>query len=205
MSGFPGRHPEPPADLDKRRLPLATLAEAAFYRGHRRTHSPIHFNRIAGRFASPDGASFGTLYLGEDPYTAFIEAFGQGMASGPLGVFVSESWLSTRCLCAVLASRSLRLVDLSSGAALKHLATGADSRLADGAHDVSQRWAAALWAHPEQPDGLLYRARNAPDHRSIALFDRIEDVLVAPCSGNLLDDGAQLARILDHFDCALIP
>jgi hypothetical protein len=77
--------------------------------------------------------------------------------------------------------------------------------LADGAHEVSQRWAAALWAHPEQPDGPLYRARNAPDHHSIALFDSVADALVAPCSSNLLQDDVRLAAILDHFGCALIP
>ncbi|MCA9878663.1 MAG: RES family NAD+ phosphorylase [Thermomicrobiales bacterium] len=186
-------------------MPLVTLAEAVVYRGHHRTYAPIHFNRTAGRFASPDGVSFGTLYVGEDAYAAFIEAFGQGLVSSPLGVFASEAWLATRCLCVISATRPLRLVDLSSGSALKRLSAQADGRLADGAHHVSQQWAAALWAHPEQPDGLLYRARNAPDHRSMALFDRVEDVLAAPCSGNLLDDEAQLARILDRFNCALIP
>ena len=205
MSGFPGHHPEPPDDLHARSLPLITLAGADLYRGHRHSNTPLHFNRTAGRFASPDGTSFGTLYVGEDAFTAFVEAFGQGLVSDALGLFVSEGWLTTRCLCIVTATRPLRLVDLSSGTALKRLSALADSRLADGAHEVSQRWAAALWAHPERPDGLLYRARNAPDHRSIALFDRAEDVLVAPCSSNLLRDDARLAAILDHFGCALIP
>lgn len=202
---IPGRYPEPPADLQQRRLPLIWFDGIDLYRGHRRSHAPVDFNRTTGRFASPDGVSFGTLYAGENSYAAFIEAFGQGLASGPLGIFVSEAWLATRCLCVVSASRPLRLVDLSSGAALKQLSTGADSRLADGPHDVSQRWAAALWAHPEQPDGLLYRARNAPDHRSVALFDRAGDALVAPCAANLLQDSAELAALVDHFGCALIP
>lgn len=205
MPGFPGQHPEPPADLHERSLPLLTLVGAALYRGHRRAHAPLYFNRTAGRFAPPDGVSYGTLYVGEDAFAAFIEAFVQGLVADPPGLFVSEGWLATRCLCVVSATRPLRLVDLSSGTALKRLSVRADGRLADGPHEVSQRWAAALWAHPDQPDGLLYRSRNAPDHRSIALFDRAADALVAPCSANLLRDDAHLATLLDHFGCALIP
>lgn len=181
------------------------MSEVAWYRGHHRDFSPVYFNRDVGRFAAPDGARFGTMYVGEDAVAAFIEAFGQGLGSTPLGIYVSESLLQTRCLCTVSVSRPLRLVDLSTGAALKKISRDADSRIADGPHDVSQRWAAAFWAHPEQPEGLLYRARNAPDHRSIALFDRAADAIVAPCSGNVLQDAQRLAAILDHFDCALIP
>ena len=145
------------------------------------------------------------MYMGEDAFTAFIEAFGPALLSDPAGVFVSQSLLATRCLCTITTTRPLRLVDLSRGAALKQLSAHADSRLADGPHQVSQRWAEALWAHPEQPDGLLYRARNAPDHRSIALFNRAQDALIAPCTSNLLREGSRLAAILDHFGCALIP
>lgn len=197
--------PEPPPDLDQRRLPLVTIHEATWYRSHRRDFSPVYFNRSAGRFAAPDGERFGTMYVGEDPFAAFIEAFGQGLRSDPLGIYVSESLLRTRCLCEVSVRRPVRLVDLSTGAALKSISGDADSRIADGPHDVSQRWAAAFWAHPDQPDGLLYRARNAPDHRSIALFDRVSDAIAAPCVDNVLQDTARLAAILDHFDCALIP
>lgn len=205
MGGFPEQRPAPPADLHERRLPLIAVADATLYRGHHRDRSPVYFNRTAGRFAPPDGVAFGTMYVGEDALAAFIETFGPALLSGPVGVFVSQSLLATRCLCTITTARPLRLVDLSRGAALKQLSAHADSRLADGPHDVSQRWAEALWAHPEQPDGLLYRARNAPDHRSIALFDRAEDALVAPCSANVLRDNARLAAILDHFGCALIP
>lgn len=182
-----------------------TIREATWYRGHRQDFSPVYFNRAEGRFAAPDGQLFGTMYVGEDAFAAFIEAFGQGLRSDPLGIYVSESLLQTRCLCMVSVRRPMRLVDLSTGTALKRLSRDADSRIADGPHDVSQRWAAALWAHPDQPDGLIYRARNAPDHRSVALFDRAADAITAPCSGNLLRDGNRLAAILDHFGCALIP
>lgn len=145
------------------------------------------------------------MYVGEDEFAAFIEAFNQGMGSTPLGLFVSESLLASRCLCVVTSSRPLRLVDLTSGAALKRLSAEADSRICDGPHAVSRRWAAALWSHPDQPDGLIYLSRNAPDHRSIALFDCAADALVAPCTENLLLDPRRLGAVLEHFGCALIP
>lgn len=201
----PGAYPEPPGDLAERRLPLREIVEPAWYRGHPRAYGPLHFNRTAGRFAPPDGQVFGTLYIGEDEFSAFIEAFNQGMGSTPLGLFISESLLASRCLCLVTATRPLRLVDLTSGAALKRLSIDADSRIGDGPHAISQRWAAALWSHPNQPDGLMYLSRNAPDHRSIALFDRAANALVAPCAENLLLDPRRLGAILEHFGCALLP
>jgi hypothetical protein len=186
-------------------LPLVTLLGMSLFRGHSRRHDPLHFNRRAGRFAPPDGQSFGTLYLGADEHAAFVEAFSHGLGSTPLGLFISSSLLQKSCLCSVTVTRPLRLVDLTSGAALKRLAAEADSRIGDGPHPISQRWAAALWSHPEQPDGLLYLTRNAPDHRSIALFDRAAGALVTDCATNLLANPERLGRILDHFGFALIP
>jgi hypothetical protein len=201
----PGFYPEPPSDIAQRHLPLVTLGGTPLFRGHSRRYGPLHFNRRAGRFAPPDGETFGTLYLGADEHAAFIEAFSHGLGSTPLGLFISASLLRQSCLCIVTATRPLHLVDLTSGATLKRLAANADSRISDGPHAVSQRWAAALWSHPEQPDGLVYLTRNAPDHRSIALFDRIAGALATNCTTNLLVDAKRLGRILDHFGCALIP
>jgi hypothetical protein len=186
-------------------LPVAIHSQGTLYRNHKRRHDPLYFNRTAGRFAAPDSSSFGVLYLGEDEYAAFIEGFSQGIGSTPLGLFISQSLLQQNCLCAVRITRPLRLVDLTSGAALKRLAADADSRIGDGPHIVSRRWAAALWGHPDRPDGLIYLARNAPDHRSIALFDRAAEAVAAGCAENVLLDPARLGRILEHFGCAMIP
>jgi hypothetical protein len=201
----PDAFPEPPPDLAQRRLPIAVHAGAPLYRNHKRQRSPLYFNRAVGRFAPPDDEAFGVLYLGEDEYAAFIKGFSQGVGSSPLGLFISQGLLHQNCLCVVGVGRSLRLVDLTSGAALKRLAANADSRIGDGPHAISRRWAAALWAHSDQPDGLIYLARNAPDHRSIALFDRAADAVAADCAENLLLDPARLGRILEHFGCAVIP
>lgn len=205
VADAPGPLPEPPDDLAKRTLPLRTIQDPVWYRGHRASRHPLHFNHRRGRFASPDGATFGTLYLGEDEYAAFIEAFSQSAESLSLGMVFSRSLLRESCLCLVRSSRPLQLVDLTTGAALKRLAASADNRINDGPHWLSQRWAAALWAHPAQPDGLLYRARNAPDRLAVALFDRTANDLNSDCRTNLLTDRQRVGQLLDHFGYALVP
>jgi hypothetical protein len=72
---------------------------------------------------------------------------------------VTLTALALRDRAKVNASRPLRFVDLT-GEGLAWI--GADSRLASGSYDVSQRWALALYRHPSQPDGLLYRTRIEP-------------------------------------------
>ena len=37
---------------------------------------------------------------------------------------------------------------------------------------IAQRWSRALWEHPQQPDGIIYRSRHDPSKVCAALFDR---------------------------------
>jgi hypothetical protein len=201
----PGPEPEPPHDLATRALPLRTFHNPTWFRGHKRKYGPLHFNAVGGRFCAPDRARFGTLYLGTDPRGAFLEAFVQSLGPAATGYVVSQTLLNQSCLCVVMATRPLHLVDLTTGPMLRRLAANADSRISAGSHAVSQRWAEAFWSHPEQPDGILYPCRRAPELHSVALFDRVREDLVADCATNLLQDPGALAAILDHYDCALIP
>lgn len=111
------------------------------------------------------------MYLGEADYCSFIEAFSQQAHHlHSSGLFVSERALEASCLCRVTANRPLRLVDLTLGRNLKRI--NSDNRICDGPHHESQLWSRAFWEHPLTPDGIYYRSRNAPELRSIALFDR---------------------------------
>jgi hypothetical protein len=203
--GPPGPLPEPPRDLRERDLPLREFVRPVRYRGHKATRNPLYFNSVAGRFAPPSG-QFGTLYLAEDEYCSFIEAFNQQIIDrGPLGPIVSGKGLANRCLCPVGATRTIRLVDLTNGAALRQLSPEADNRINDGPHAVSQRWSLAFWEHPSQPDGLYYRSRRAPERFSIALFDRVAPELESNCEQNLLRDPSRLGAILRHYGCFLVP
>ena len=201
----PGPEPEPPADLASRPLPLREFADPTWFRGHNRDYDPLHFNAASGRFCAPDRIAFGTLYVGMDPRGSFIEAFVQHVGMTPVGYVVSQRLIDRSCLCRVRATRPVRLVELTTGAALRRLSADADARISTGSHAVSQRWAEAFWRHPDRPDGILYPCRHAPEFPSVALFDRVRADLVADCATNLLRDPHVLAAILDYYGCALIP
>jgi hypothetical protein len=201
----PGSEPEPPDDLARRPLPLRTFEDPTWFRGHKITYGPLHFNAISGRFCAPDRSQFGTLYLGTDPRGAFLDAFAQHLGTAGVGYVVSHNLLGRSCLCIVRATRPLHLVDLTTGPTLRRLSANADARISTGSHAVSQRWAEAFWRHPEQPDGMLYPCRRAPELHSVALFDRVQPHLIAGDAANVLQDLDQLVAILDHYDCALIP
>jgi hypothetical protein len=195
----------PPIDLADRSLPIRMFEDPIWYRGHKATRHPIVFNRTTGRFASPDG-EFGMLYLGEDEFCSFLEAFSQEVNNERFrGPVASIRRLEQCCLCPVHVSGEVRLADLTNGAALRSLSPDADNRINDGPHAVSQLWSRAFWAHPSRPDGLLYRSRRVPERCAIALFDRVAARVETDCEQNLLARPVRLASLLDHYGCALIP
>lgn len=200
----PGPEPEPPSDLASRSLPLRAIDDPAWFRGHNRDYGPLHFNAASGRFCAPDRIAFGTLYLGTDPRGSFIEAFAQHVATTAAGYVVSQRLIERSCLCLVRTTRPVRLVDLTTGAALRRLSANADARISTGSHAMSQRWAESFWRHPDQPDGILYPCRRAPEFVSVALFDRVRPDVVVDCTTNLPRDPHALAAILNHYECALI-
>jgi hypothetical protein len=198
--------PVPPPDLAERRLPILTMPPTPWYRGHNARHPPLHFNPRRGRFTPPAG-NVGVLYVGVDARGAFVEAFCHDETRRD----VEEVTLRASCLCPVQPTRPFRLVDLSAARALRRL--GADNRVCDGPHALSRWWAAALWAHPDRPDGIYYRSRLAPELFSVALFeDRAADALRADCVGNcqadcpsnLLAVPSELDPILDYLEIALV-
>jgi hypothetical protein len=180
-------HPEPPDSLAAWDLPLVD-AGSPWYRCHRIARAAIHFNtgRI-GRFNAPNG-EYGVLYLGADPFCDFIETFGQAM----------------RRIDVRPGRGPFRLVDLT-GEGLARI--GADNRLNTTTSDraLPQRWALALWRHPQRPDGLLYRVRHDPARIGVALFDRVGDVLTVHHADNVLAKPDALSPILSTYGFALNP
>lgn len=100
-------------------------------------------------------------------------------------------------------ARPLRLVDLT-GSGLARI--GADARLTSSDYGISQRWALALWAHPEQPDGILYPARRDPSRHSVAIFDRAADAVSAVRLGSLIEPPLDtvLADVMDTYGFILL-
>jgi hypothetical protein len=195
---LPEPHPDPPADIHLRRLPIEPSPGPSI-RSYERGRAPIFFGRTGlNRFDAPAG-QFGALYVGVDIYGAFIETFGRQLSTRD----IQWAQLAAREMAVILQSRPLRLVDLI-GPGLSRI--GADARLADGSYEISRRWALAFHEHPDQPDGILYRSRHDPSRFCIAIFDRAASALSARSIGSLADphNTDLLADLLGTYEYGLI-
>ena len=94
-------------------------------------------------------------------------------------------------------NRPLQLVDLR-GSGLKGI--GADGRLiVGGDYSMARRWSKALHDHPQEIDGIWYRARNDPDRLSVAVYNRAAGVLEMVMEWKLASS-AGLQRVLPIID-----
>lgn len=139
------------------------------------------------------------MYAAADAWGAFIETFGS--ATGIRVVASSE--LQSRSISHLNSLTALTLVDLT-GSGLARL--GADARLCDGEHALSQRWALSLWMHPKQVDGIYYRARHDPSRYCAAIFDRAQDKITISRQQVLGGDDwrSTLADILNTYEFGLV-
>jgi hypothetical protein len=195
----PGAHPLPPADLDQRALPLIAPPSNSWFRMHRVGVPVLAYDRSPRhRFNAPDG-EFGILYCASDPQCAFIETFGDTTWQHRT---VSLAELRLRSLTEVLIPGSLRLVDLTGP---RLAALGVDLRLTTGTHRIARAWSLALWAHPQQPDGIYYVSRRDSERRCIAVYDRAGAVLAIRNSISLADPSqiSLLADVLDTYHFGL--
>lgn len=201
MSSHPGLHPEPHADLNNRQpLVFSLTTETQLYRLHRKDKEALFFGKTKrNRFDAPDG-SYGVIYLGHDAHCAFIETFGQATGES----LVTVAALQERLLAEVEVTRDLSLIDLANSGGLARI--GADGRLLDGPHEISQRWSLALKHHPTSPDGIVYRARHDQARFSYALFDNVKDALRERPRGSLADlaNAPLLADILKIYSFGLV-
>jgi hypothetical protein len=171
MTELPGEHPLPHPELSMQTPLIFTVKVGEIlYRHHPTVNDPLYFGMSGNnRFDDPDcatGATFGVLYLGEDPHCCFIESCG-----ATTGVpAVSGAYLDARSIAKIELTEELRFVDLASSGGLTHV--GADGRLLTGSYRVAQRWSAALRLHPAKPDGIRYLSRHDPTRIAYAIFTR---------------------------------
>jgi len=193
------RSQHPPSDLHTRQLPIKELS-GNLYRIHQSENGPIYFGRSkTTRFDHPDGTAgtFGTLYVAQDEYGAFIETFGESE-----GNTVSEAGLSSKSI-STITIKPMQFVDVTaSGAA--HI--GAAGEISAGDHALSQLWAKELFHHPDKPDGIYYRARHDLSKFSIAIFDRSPKLVGCASTVGLMDLPFRpiLGKILDHYRFSLV-
>jgi hypothetical protein len=196
--------PRPPANLHERALLVERFDAPILYRIHRRTLAPLWFGPGAGnapssRFDDPEcpRCAFGVCYLGLTREAAFAETF----LRRPPVRFISRRDVDARGIAMILVRDPLRLVPVH-GRGLGQL--GATSTITSGPHAAARPWSRAIWEHPEQPDGLVYRCRHDDDQLAVALFDRARHKVEAGPSHPLRADKPWWGTVLDRYAVALV-
>ena len=173
---------------------------------------PLSFNPTSrGRFNAPSG-EYATTYVSTSIAGAFVETLLQAVprdpeTGRPLITRSSRGRDRLQELRGTSAStgRALRLADLRDRGlmvigATNELATESSLRR----QPLVQRWALALYRHPDRPDGIIYRARHDPACESLALFDRAIDLLAPIDAVDYLSLPDVLAGLMERYRVELI-
>lgn len=195
----PGSPPLPPANFASRPLRTTTLSVGEIlYRIHRADRGPLYFGRAKDpeqrqRWDAPDGG-YGVCYLAREESTAFVETLLRDLELDA----VPETELAIRSLARVCIRDPIRLAEMHGRALRSH---GADASVVQGPYPVTWEWSAAIHAHPEEPDGILCRARHDDSGFTIALFERAADKIELLASTGLLNPARihDLANWLDRY------
>lgn len=185
------------ADLPVR-LPLQVVgAGAVLIRIHEVNRSPLWFGPAKGspplnRFDDVEG-EFRVLHAGLTHACAFAEKF---LRNRPVRVFSLRS-IGRFGIASIRVVRPLRLVQVK-GPGLARL--GVTASISSGPYEESQRFARELWLHPDQPDGILHRARHDDDEVSVALFDRAREAIAWNSIDSIrLEEHELLAELLARY------
>lgn len=161
----PRKHRPAPERIAKSLAPFLVEVNEAFFRMHHSKWGPLYFGKDgSSRFSDPE-RKYGVLYGGLTYFGAFSESIGQEIAPVDLSLNILDQMLSVTDaqlkeheLCILKPLRSLQLVDLQ-GPLLRHF--GADARLIIGDdYALSQKFSRAIHQHPDNIDGIRYRARS---------------------------------------------
>jgi hypothetical protein len=168
---------------------------------HARARNALWFGPGAGllpihRFDDPD-SRFHVCYLAAAMEICFAETF---LRNPPVRILSLDD-LASRSIATIEVRRELRLVPVH-GPGLARL--GVTAELASGAdYSVSQSWSAALWRHPDKPDGILYRSRHDDSALCVAVYHRAKHNLAVVRDKSLAEDAPQLARLLKRYGVGL--
>jgi hypothetical protein len=170
--------PPPPPDLDRRKLSLKLL-KGSLFRVHLTAREPVYFGKTKSERFDDPLSQFGVLYAALDPQAAFAEVFLRQLSL----MLIRELDLQERSLAEIVCRR-VQCVDLT-GNGLRRMSC--DNRIAtEKPYTVTQQWSRALFAHPQKPDGLIYRSRHNPQFKCVALFDRCQSRIVLNQSHGLM-------------------
>ena len=168
---------------------------------HSRTYPPIFYSSLAGnRFAMPN---LGTLYLGHDARTCFLEKYGDEIYgarnSGVPPTLPAADWRARR-LTAIAVS-ALKICDLTASATLA--ACGVDLGSLN-CHELRypQAWAKAIMEHPAAFDAILYASRFT-QMPCLAIYDR-RSLKIKILNTHPLSSHPDGMKFLAEFQIALV-
>lgn len=163
---------------------------------------PAYFGRaMRYRFDAPSGA-FGVCYLGTTLACCFLEVFHLQPAPGTRQPTLARTDLNNYYVAVAHLLRPLRLARLADDALVS---LGIDQRVTAGDdYRLSQRWAAAIHAHPSDVDGVIYATRHHNQFYAVALFDRAAQAIEFTRLGMLGEPGdaalwSESNRVLQRF------
>ncbi len=189
--------PLPPEDFGRRAVVTVTVnRRRLLYRIHRTENAALFYGRTGvNRFDAPD-RGYGVCYLGLSLRAAFAETF----LRRPGATLIDWRDLAARSVTELRVTETLRPVRLY-GPGLSKM--GATAAVTQGPHAITQFWSAALHTHPDDPDGVAYRARHDDDEKCLALFERTASPFERVSTVSLIDDPKKLGALLDHYGIGL--
>lgn len=179
------------------------LPRTILWRIHRGRHDPLYFGRqsdpaLRNRWDS-EWCRYGVCYLAEKPEGAFVEGLLRQSRDA-----IAEADLESRAFARIEVLDDLHLADFS-GKGIRSMGVTATDIYAD--YPATWKLSEATYAHPDEADGIAYRANHATDEIVYAIFDRARpklqlvrtDALMAPASR------AFLYACFDAFRVSIVP
>lgn len=178
-------------------------AGTIWWRIHRLEHRPLLFGPEAGgsprhRFDAP-GGEYRVVYAGASREASFAEVF----LREPDVEYVRVAEIQSRWVTRIRVCRPVALVVLH-GPGLARAGVSATATTGDD-YPRSRERARGIWAMPERPDGVTYRARHDDGELSVALFDRASDAIEVVGSAPLDDDPRWLASMALRYGFDFVP
>lgn len=165
---------------------------------------PLGYGKSPSRFSDPRRRvadnRFGVLYLGSTLKVCFVEAVLRDQGDGRLDdLLLDERDLALRSYAEIEVAAPLSLVDLRNDGPLR---MGIPSDVARGSkQSLARRWSLAIYAHPAQPDGIIYPSRLNGE-TNLAVYDRAVRKLRSVRHDTLLKE-AGLATVLRDLKVGL--
>lgn len=166
------------------------------HRVHRSALPPLVFGPGPGnpptyRFDGLSGA-FGVLYAGRSLAAAIVET----LLRNPARRMVAYGELALRSASEIRPASDLRLVRLYADGLRR---VGTTNAVSTGPYGPCGRWADALRAHPDMPDGIAYQSRHDSGEICLAIFERPESTFSVGATIPLVEQLPMFAALLGRY------